>query len=156
MVALVSLPIIKNRFGSKHVEERKNREKMSETDIEIAGDAQVAVERDEAEHGVLSDVCLKGMSEYFPPGSSGLFVCVRDFCDATESIEKSETEYGEEGQRCFHEEDDGEVECGCLVGNRAKEVVRIAAGDAREHHKDTEEILRERFHERNLAHADDG
>ena len=155
VIAVMALPVVKDSLGSEDIEEGENREEMSKTDVEIAGDAEVAVEADKSEHGILRDMRLEGMSKYATPRLSASPVFIGNFDDATESVEESEAEYGEEWQCGFHEEDDGKVECGRLVGDRAEEVVRIAAGDACKHHEDAEEILRERFHERNLTHADD-
>ena len=61
VIATVTLPVVKYGFGSEHVEEGKDWEEMSEADIEIARDAEVAVECDETKHGVLRDMRLERM-----------------------------------------------------------------------------------------------
>ncbi len=52
----MAVPVDENGFGPEDDEEGENGEEVAETDIQIARDTQVDIERDEGEHGILGDM----------------------------------------------------------------------------------------------------
>lgn len=46
---------IEDGFGDENIEEGKNREEVAEADVQVAGDADIAIEKDEEDHQILGD-----------------------------------------------------------------------------------------------------
>lgn len=156
VIADVAPPVAEDHFASQDKEEGENREEVSEADIQIARDAQIAIERDEGEHHVFGDMRVEGMRDDARPAFSLFAILSRDFENAPESVDKTEAEESEKGKCRLHQENGGEIERSSLIGDFAQEEIGVSARDAREDHEDAKEIVRERFHKGDLAHSDDG
>lgn len=63
-----ALEEVKSSFGYEYIEKGKDREEVTETDIEIAGDADIAVEHDKEKHESLSHTIPEGFSKETKPG----------------------------------------------------------------------------------------
>lgn len=58
-VFMLALQHIEDSLGNEDIEEGKNRKEVAVTDIEIAGDTDIAIEEDKEDHQVLCDAFSK-------------------------------------------------------------------------------------------------
>lgn len=140
-------------LADEEVEEWKDREEVTESDVQVAGDADVAVKQDEKNREILSDVFSEGVSQELRKRECS-FLNVAS-ADTVEAVSGRGEEKKEKGQRFFEGEDDREVRRIGFGRNGTHVVVDVAGSDSREDLGDTDEVFGIGKEDGRLAHADD-